>query len=156
MRATTETITGFLRNHRKVIATVEKKGQVVLRQTGGRPSLRLTLERRAAATSGGGEEAASLLAATVASSPDAISALTRAMIERHPWARLLPEEEQRAFAREFVDTLSACVALDKVDLGKLDEVVYSWRSTAEIYAEPGLADELCRPLPGSTRRVKRP
>jgi len=38
----------------------------------------------------------------------------------------------------------------------MEEVYYSWRSTARIHADPKLAQELKRSLSGETRRIPRP
>jgi hypothetical protein len=64
-----------------------------------------------------------------------------------PWVRHLPDNAKRDFAAEWLDTLSAAAALD--NNAAVEGVVASWRSTAEIYADPELYAILTREHDGT-------
>jgi hypothetical protein len=59
-----------------------------------------------------------------------------------PWVRYLPDEAKREFAAEWLDTLTAAADLD--NNAAVETVVASWRSTAEVYADPELYAILTR------------
>ena len=59
-----------------------------------------------------------------------------------PWVRHLPDNAKRDFAAEWLETLSAAADLD--NNAAVEGVVASWRSTAEIYADPELFAILTR------------
>lgn len=77
---------------------------------------------------------------------DAAPVLLQALPEAFPWVRFLAKREVQDFLVEFIETARACVDLD--NLRPLESVIYSWRSTAEINADPELRAELTRPLDG--------
>lgn len=60
--------------------------------------------------------------------------------EAFPWVRFLPTEEVRAFVLELVETLRAADALDNP--APVVQVISAWKSTAEIHADPELAEIL--------------
>lgn len=78
---------------------------------------------------------------------DAAPVLLQALPDVFPWVRFLPTEEVRAFFVELVETARACVEIDNV--APLFPVVDSWRSTAEIHADPELHKSLTEPLDGT-------
>lgn len=78
---------------------------------------------------------------------DAAPVLLQALPEVFPWVKFLPAEEVRAFFVELVETARACVEID--NLAPLFSVVDSWRSTAEVHADPELYEILTRPLDGT-------
>jgi len=55
---------------------------------------------------------------------------------------------------EFIETVQACAAVG--NSAALDEVIHAWKSTAAIYADPKLAADLSRSLPGTRAKVPRP
>jgi len=146
-----ETVTDFLRHAKNVLKRVDKEDVVLNRR--GKAPIRISLETRNTSASAGLGLAADVLAALVAG-PDVPARLPAVLEQRFPWVRFLPQHERDRFAREFVETLQACASIGKS--ARLDELVTSWKSTAEIYADPALAADLRRPLPGTGRKVARP
>lgn len=160
MRASTGTLTDFLHRPARVLKRVDKE-DVALRRR-GKPDIRISLETRRASASAASaavlartEEAASILAAALATVSELPPRLPELLAQRYPWIRFLPEEARQGFVREYVETLQACASIGNV--ARLDELLHSWKATAEIHADPALHAELTRPLPTSTgARVPRP
>jgi len=148
-----QTLTEFLRKPNQVLKKVDKH-DVVLKRTGGKPSIRLSLESRVTASSAGSELAAHLLADAMTALPEIPDKLVPLLEHRFPWVRLLPADDRLAFAREFVETLQACVSVGSA--APLDQMIGDWKATATAYADPTLVARLKRPLPGSSTRVPRP
>lgn len=153
--STVETWSDFLREPTRVVARVERGGEVVLRRRDGE-ALLLSLKSRGERTRGGTEIAAHVLA-------DALRALDPHDIERRlasvlsrrlPWLRLLPADVLAEFVREFAETLEACASVG--EMSRLQDVLADWKSTASIYADPALTADLRRPLPGTSIPVPRP
>lgn len=144
------TVTHFLRQTKKVLKRVDKEDVVLSRR--GKPPIRISLETRNASASSGLEMAADVLATLTAI--ELPVHLPAALAQRFPWVRFLPDHERVRFAREFVETLQACASIGKT--ARLHELVVSWKSTAEIYADPALAADLKRPLPGTGKPIARP
>src|SRR5262249_51135805 len=86
--------------------------------------------------------------------PAALKAFQTALEKRLPWMRFLPADARAKFTQELIETLEACVSIDST--APMTELIHAWRSTAIIHADPSLAAELTRPLPGSRRRVPAP
>jgi len=145
------TITDLLRRPKSVLKRADSE-DVVLR-SGGVIVGRLISEARAASLYDSADLAGYLLANLVDDANER-GRLAELLKKRFPWVKFLPEKAREKFTREFIDMLSACVSVGKT--ARLEEVVYSWRSTALIYADPQLAAELRRPLSGETRRIPRP
>jgi hypothetical protein len=147
------TFSEFLRKPKQVVRKVDR-GDVLLVRTGGKPSLRLSLESRASAASMVHEMGMKLAADAVAAVP-AGAGRTELMARHFPWVRFLPEADRALFERNFVETLQACVSLG--NFAKLDEMLGDWKATALIHADPELAAELKRPIPaGPEIPVPRP
>src|SRR4051794_36387201 len=136
------TFSDFLRKPKQVIKKVDR-GDVLLVRTGGKPSLRLSLESRASAANMVHELGMKLAADAVAAVP--AGAERTALMARHfPWVRFLPEADRALFERNFVEPLQACVSLGK--FAKLDGLFGDWKATALIHADPELAVDLKRPI----------
>ena len=81
-----------------------------------------------------------------------------------PWMGHLPANQQNRFLAEL--TYAICRTslrhFGKVEkvlqllVDELEGIIYSWKSTALIYADPKLSQELKRPLSGKTLRIPRP
>jgi len=151
MSAHTETLTDFLRQPKPILKKLAKE-DVVLRRR-GEVSLRLSLDTRAAASSSGTEVAASLLADLV-NVPQVADSLARLLAARFPWMKFLAKDARPAFVHEFIETVQACASVG--NSAALEEVISAWKSTAAIYADPKLAADLRRSLPGSHAKVSRP
>ena len=66
------------------------------------------------------------------------------------WLGFLPEESIAAFSAD----LDAAIAAR--NWPELNRLLVSWRSTAMVYAEPGLAEKLSRASAGTLKLVPRP
>ena len=64
-----------------------------------------------------------------------------------PWVLHLPEDARKEFAAEWLEALSAAGELDNG--AAVEGLVASWRSTAEIYADPELFAILTSELDGT-------
>ncbi len=153
MSAHAVTFSDFLRRPKEVVRKIEKHDVLLLR-TGGKPSLRLSLESRAASATAVHAMGMQLLSDAVAAVPQGVT--RSALLERHfPWVRFLPSHDRSGFEGAFVAILQACVSLG--NFAKLDELVSDWKATALVHADPALAADLKRPiLAGSELPVPRP
>jgi hypothetical protein len=157
---TGDTLTDFLHRPARVLRKVGKQ-DVVLRRR-GKPSIRLSLETRQVSTAAASaailaraEEAASILSAALNVVSELPDRLPELLGQRYAWIRFLPTNGRNAFAREYVETLQACASIGNTT--RLDEMLTSWKATAEIHADPALHAKLSGPLPASKgRRVPRP
>lgn len=70
----------------------------------------------------------------------ALSLLVDVVPEAFPWVRFLPAEEVRAFVVELVETLRAAESVDNP--APVVQVITEWRHTAEVHADPELAETL--------------
>jgi hypothetical protein len=68
------------------------------------------------------------------------SLLVDVVPEAFPWVRFLPTEDVRAFVLELVETLRAADAVHNP--APVIQVISAWQSTAEVYADPELAEVL--------------
>jgi hypothetical protein len=74
--------------------------------------------------------------------------------EAIPWLSFLPAAERQEFMVEFFRTAEAAAELGV--MAPLAQHLREWQATAAIYADPELARELRRPLPGDGERVPTP
>jgi hypothetical protein len=147
------TFSDFLRKPKEVVKKVDKQ-DVLLVRTGGKPSLRLSLESRTSAANTVHELGMRLAADAVAAVPDGPKR-SELMTRHFPWVRFLPERDRSLFERAFVETLQASVSLG--NFAKLGELLGDWRATALVHADPALAADLKRPIsPGAEIPVPRP
>lgn len=125
----------------KGVAALADQGDVRVRRRDGVPLL-LVREDGLAADTAGAMTAARALRNALAhlALPDAAEVLR----DEFPWVDLLPEVDRRAFAADFVRAVGASAELGRWSV--LEQVVVEWRATATIYADPGLVDELSRPV----------
>lgn len=138
---TTEVQWSELQRDPKAVAALADRGNVRVRRRDGVPLL-LVREDGTAADAAGAMTAARALRNALAhlSLPDAAEVLR----EEFPWADLLPETEQRAFAADFVRAVAASAELGRWSV--LAQVVVEWKATAAVYADPSLVNELTRPV----------
>ncbi len=59
-----------------------------------------------------------------------------------PWVRFLPAEDLQEFVTELVEVFTASAEFDNP--APVVQMVTEWRSTAEVYADPELAERLGR------------
>jgi hypothetical protein len=114
--------------------------------------LLLLREDQASSAAEGGLTAARALRNALAhlSAEHAAEVLT----EEFPWVELLPPSERARFASDFVRAVQASAELAQWSV--LAQVLGEWKSTAAIYAQPGLAEELTRPIDGDFGLIPAP
>lgn len=95
-----------------------------------------------------------MFVALMRSDPAAVNMLTRVFPEAFPWVRFLPDKAVREFLLEFMETARA--ASDLGTMNPLALVIASWKSTAEIYADPELAADLRRSTEDDLGEAERP
>lgn len=83
--------------------------------------------------------------------PDALS---DALADAFRWVELLPSDDRQRFVAEFSNIVGAVGDLDSYDT--LSQFVGEWRSTAEIYADPVLANRLRLQIDASGSAIPAP
>lgn len=115
MAAKERTLSEFLQHSGRLMPAVEE-GELVLRRRGGEDLVLMTASQR---------EALHILSRTFLTAvPDDLAVATTVL----PWLELLPPASRRACLEELRQV--AAVALDTGRLGRLAEVLSSWRATA--------------------------
>lgn len=149
---TTETnFSDLLRRPHDVLERL-REGDVLLRRR-GEDSLLLMPARRSEARREGMALVAHLLG-EVAQLDTEGAVLRRALAERFPWSRFLPEADREAFYAEFVETARACADVDTLE--PLAQLVHEWKQTAQVHADPELAERLREPAAGDGDLVTAP
>jgi hypothetical protein len=138
-----QTVTEFARNPNLALKKIEQ-GDIVLRRTKGKGSIRVSLESRALAASTGLGEMARVLALFIQTLPLTSPALIDALTTHYPWVHFLPKGDRAEFVREFLETMKACASMNS--FSRIEAVVNAWRSSAEIHADPELLAQLTKPL----------
>jgi hypothetical protein len=151
MARAVENWSDFLREPTRVLPQVERGEAVILKRRDG-AALLLGLESRADDAQVGTEIAALVLAKVIPRMERAL--LAEALQPRLPWTRFLPVPALEEFGREFAETLEACASIG--NMNRIAELLVDWKATAQAYADPALASDLRRPLPGTDLRVPRP
>ncbi|MFJ9696203.1 prevent-host-death family protein [Kitasatospora sp. NPDC101183] len=124
--------------------TVERAQRVHVARRDGE-DLYLTTERHDREREETADITARLFAALI-SSDEGARAVLLALPAVFPWVRHLPAEEVREFV---VDLVGAARDVADLDVhANLHRTIVEWRATARILADPALAAELTRPLPG--------
>ncbi|WP_316527024.1 prevent-host-death family protein [Kitasatospora brasiliensis] len=132
------------KNSKRVADTVERAQRVRVTRRDGE-DLYLTTERHDRQREETADVTTRLFAALIASDEGARTVLL-ALPVVFPWVRHLSAGEVREFVVDLVDATRDVVELD-VHAG-LHRVIAEWRATARVLADPELAAELARPLPG--------
>lgn len=112
----------------------------VHRRAADEEDLLLTTSSRAEQARQASSAAASVLSALLQHSEPARSAIVEAAPRVFPWVRFLPSEDVRVFITELVETLEAADALGNP--APVAQVLAAWRHTAEVHADPELAEIL--------------
>lgn len=144
------TLTDFLRDPNAVVERLQLTDVVLHRRND--EDLRLSLDSRSEAIETSVEVVGRLLLSALADR--AVRERLRASVNAIPWLKFLPERESDAFFEDFFRTAEG--AADLGVMAPLGRVLREWRATAAIYADPMLAQELRRPVPGDGDRVPEP
>ena len=148
---TTEVQWSELQRDPKGVAALADQGDVRVRRRDGVPLL-LVREDSAIAGADGALSAARALRNALAHLP--AEGAADALREEFPWVDLLPPAERSAFAADFVRAVGASAELGRWSV--LAQVLVEWKATAAVYTEPGLVDELTRPLDADLGLVPAP
>ncbi len=76
------------------------------------------------------------------------------LADEFPWMRWLPADERTQCVADLLADLAA--GADAGTLLPFGQTVAAWRSTAEVWADRGLADRLAGPFDGTGEEVGRP
>ena len=123
------------------VAALADRDDVRVRRRDGVPLLLVREDRAHAAADGALAAARALRNALLHLDAEAAH---EAIAEEFPWADLLPADDRRRFASDFVRAVQASAELGQWDV--LAQALVEWRATAAIHANPGLAAELPRPI----------
>jgi hypothetical protein len=134
----------LLREPKRVLAFIDQGEVVELARRDG-PNLRVELADRAADVEEALAFTARILRGTL-HEPAARDALERVLEEVFPWVELLPDDEQAECITTLLRRLQA--SAEAGVLAPFIQLVHDWRETAALHADPHLAAELSRPLPG--------
>jgi hypothetical protein len=140
---TTEVQWSDLQRDPKGVAALADQGTVrVRRRTGG--ALLLIREQDANESKQGAIAGARLLRTLARLHPDQLLETLR---DEYPWLNHLPADGQAEFMTDFVRAVQTASELERWSL--LEQTIHGWRSTAEIYSDPELREDLARPLDGT-------
>lgn len=145
------TLTHMLRNSGEVLAEVEQR-DVVLRRRDGEDLFLGLRSREESVRDALGFLGRLLLAASV--DPDTRRRVAGALAASLPWTTFLPDHEREEFFDALASTAAACVDVDTFE--PLAHLIDGWRATAEIHANPELAQLLRIERSGPPVEVKRP
>jgi hypothetical protein len=141
---TVQTVTEFARNPNLALKKIDK-GDIILRRTKGKGSIRVSLESRARAESIGMGEMARVLALFIQKMlPGAASVIVDVLTKYYPWVEFLPEADRLEFGNEFIRKMEACASIN--NFSDMDVIVSAWKRSAEIHADPELRADLTRPV----------
>jgi hypothetical protein len=130
----------FIQNYNQHLSEAEKTGDdIVLPQRSGRTTWVMATEGRVRDTQMATEYLAAALSALV-HDPVLSERFPEALASSLPWVTFLPEDDQRAFAEEAVETLRACASIGRYTA--FATLIKDWQSTAEIWSDPDLAQSL--------------
>lgn len=144
------TLTDFLRDPKAVVDRLEQADVVLHRRNA--EDLRLSLESRSEAVADGVRFVARVLSAAL--SDPSVRKRLEVSAEAIPWLTFLPAPRRQEFLVEFFRTAEAAAELGVMT--PIAQLLREWQATALIYADPELAVELKRPLPGDGDRVAAP
>ncbi|MEV8323000.1 prevent-host-death family protein [Kitasatospora sp. NPDC059811] len=144
MSTLTVSFSDLSKNSKRVADSVERVQRVHVTRRDGE-DLYLTTERHDRQREQTADVAARLFAALI-SSDEGTQAVLLALPAVFPWVRHLSAAEVREFVVDLVDATRDAVDLDVH--ANLHRVIVEWRATARVLADPELAAELARPLPG--------
>lgn len=145
------TFTHMLRNSGEVLAELERR-DVVLRRRDGE-DLFLGLRSREESVRDTLGILARLLVAASAD-PETRSRVAGSLAASLPWTGFLPDDERVEFVNALASTSAACVELDTFE--PLAHLIDGWRATAEVHANPELAERVGAPRSGPAVKLKRP
>lgn len=149
MRVIEHSFSDLLRQPKAVVEDLDEN-DVVLRRRGA-PDLLLTRVDRDGQRADAYAMVGRALRNLAVHSPDALAV---ALLDEFPWTSYLPTADRKVFVEDFTRTVIAAAELDT--FAPLGQLVDEWRTTAEIHADPELAERLRRAITTSRAPVPRP
>ena len=143
------TYSGFLRGSSEVLPRLAA-GDIVLERRDGEDLVLSTVSRSNAFREGLGVGVTALrhLARTHR------EVLAGVLAEDLPWIAWLPEGDRATCVRELVDDLAASIEVE--NFTRFHQDLVAWRHTAEVWADPALAERLQGDFAGDGGEVPRP
>ena len=127
----------FIRDYAAVLDEVEATDDaLVLERRSGRASFVLAPLRRVEGDRHAIEAVTQILRKALGSK-DVEKVVTAGLVESYPWTAFLPAKERTLFAKELLAVLRACASIGRFTA--FEDLIDSWRSTAEIWSDPELA-----------------
>ena len=134
----------FIRDYANVLDQVEAAdAEVVLERRSGRASFVVAPLRRVQSDRHAMEAVTRVLRHALADKALEKS-LAVGILETFPWVTFLPAAEQTQFESAVLETLRGCAALGRFTA--FEDLVDSWRVTAEIWSDPASARRLLAPI----------
>jgi len=128
-------LSDLLNKPKATLALLDTNRRLVLRRRDAE-DLVLTTAERAAADTAVVRDTTRLFAEMMRTEPMVMSLAVQVLPAIFPWVRHLPDEAKEQFAGEWLATLTAAAGMN--NNAAVEGTVASWRSTAEIYADPEL------------------
>lgn len=125
----------------KGVAALADAGEVRLKRRDGADLVLTRADRVSAADEGAVTAARAFRNVLVHADPEVIA---EAFLDEFPWVRELPPQDVQEFVKDFIQAALAAAELGR--WGVLSQTIREWKATAVIYAEPGLAEKLTRPI----------
>jgi Family of unknown function (DUF6247) len=136
-------LSDLLNKPKATLARLASNRRLVLRRRDDE-DLVLTTAERAAQDTAVVRDTTRLFAEMMRRDPAVMTLAVQVLPSIFPWVRHLPEDARREFAAEWLATLTAAAEMD--NNAAVEGVVASWRSTAEVYADPELFAILTRKI----------
>jgi len=128
-------LSDLLNKPKATLALLDTNRRLVLRRRDAE-DLVLTTAERAAADTAVVRDTTRLFAEMMRTEPMVMALAVQVLPAIFPWVRHLPDEAKEQFAGEWLATLTAAAGMN--NNAAVEGTVASWRSTAEIYADPEL------------------
>ncbi len=134
----------FIRDYANVLDQVEAAdAEVVLERRSGRASFVVAPLRRVQSDRHAMEAVTRVLRHALEDKALEKS-LAAGILETFPWVTFLPATERTQFESALLETLRGCAALGRFTA--FEDLVDSWRVTAEIWSDPASARRLLAPI----------
>ena len=135
----------FIRDYANVLDRAEAAdAEVVLERRAGRASFVIAPLRRVQSDRHAIEAVTRVLRHTL-DDKTMEKTLAAGILETFPWVTFLPATERTQFESAVLETLRGCAALGRFTA--FEDLVDSWRATAEIWSDPAAARRLQAPVP---------
>jgi hypothetical protein len=125
----------------KGVAALADAGEVRLKRRDGADLVLSRADRVSAADEGAVTAARAFRNLLAHTDPDVAAT---AFLDEFPWVRQLPDQDIKEFVTDFIRASLAAAELGRWEV--LTQTIREWKATAAVYAEPGLAEKLTKPI----------